>query len=273
MRPLIAVYDSQRLPHSFDARNKWPGLIGGVQDQGWCGSSWALSTISVASDRFAVMSQGLEKVQLSAQHLLECNNRGQRACRGGHLDRAWLFLRKYGVVDEACYPYTAGYGSKGCRLPKRSNLLTARCKPPSHPQTVLRRDLYRVGPSYRLGSEKDIMYEIMESGPVQATMKVYQDFFLYQSGVYHHSGNGPSGYHSVRIIGWGEDVTQRERVKFWLVANSWGTQWGENGYFRIRRGVNECEIEDLVLAALAETHVQTVPTRPSSPNNQLSNVI
>jgi hypothetical protein len=56
-----------------------------------------------------------------------------------------------------------------CRLPKRSNLLTARCKPPPHPQTVLRTDLYRVGPSYRLGSEQDIMYEIMESGPVQGT--------------------------------------------------------------------------------------------------------
>jgi len=74
------------------------------------------------------------------------------------------------VVDEPCYPYTAGYGFlERCRLPKRSNLLTARCKPPPHPQTVLRTDLYRVGPSYRLGSEQDIMYEIMESGPVQGT--------------------------------------------------------------------------------------------------------
>jgi len=274
MRPLNPVYDPRRLPRNFDARNKWHGLIEGVQDQGWCGSSWALSTVSVASDRFAVMSQGLEKVQLSAQHLLACNNRGQRACQGGHLDRAWLFLRKYGVVDEPCYPYTAGFGFlERCRLPKRSTLLTAHCKPSSHPQTVLRTDLYRVGPSYRLGSEQDIMYEIMESGPVQATMKVYQDFFMYRSGVYHHAGNGPSGYHSVRIVGWGEDVTQREPVKFWLVANSWGAQWGENGYFRIRRGVNECEIEDFVLGAWADTQVQTVPTRLPSSNNQLSNVI
>jgi len=74
------------------------------------------------------------------------------------------------VVDEPCYPYTAGFGFlERCRLTKRSTLLTARCKPPSHPQTVLRTDLYRVGPSYRLGSEEDIMYEIMESGPVQGT--------------------------------------------------------------------------------------------------------
>ena len=72
------------------------------------------------------------------------------------------------MVDEPCYLYTAGSGFlERCRLPKRSNLLTARCQPPPHPQTVLRTDLYRVGPSYRLGSEQDIMYEIMESGPVQ----------------------------------------------------------------------------------------------------------
>jgi len=74
------------------------------------------------------------------------------------------------VVDEPCYPYTAGLGFfERCRLPKRSNLLTARCNPPAHPQTPLRTDLYRMGPAYRLGSEQDIMYEIMESGPVQGT--------------------------------------------------------------------------------------------------------
>lgn len=89
----------------------------------------------------------------------------------------------YSVVDEPCYPYTAGSGFlERCRLPKRANLLTARCNPPAHPQTVFRTDLYRMGPAYRLGSEQDIMYEIMESGPVQGTTQ-HLALFLSESGM------------------------------------------------------------------------------------------
>ncbi|KAJ9592500.1 hypothetical protein L9F63_015817 [Diploptera punctata] len=268
MLPVTPMYDPRGIPRSFDARSKWPGFVEGIKDQGWCGSSWAVSTAAVASDRFGIMSRGVEKVQLSAQHLLTCNNRGQRGCKGGHLDRAWQFLRKFGVVDEPCYPYTAGTGIvEKCRLPKRSNLLTARCSPPANPP---RHEMYRTGPAYRLGKEQDVMYEIMESGPVQATMKVYQDFFSYRGGVYHRSGYGNqqhTGYHSVRIIGWGEDLSQYQPVKYWLVANSWGSEWGENGYFRIRRGVNECEIEDFVIAAWADTLVETIPENTVATSN------
>lgn len=96
MNPVKRTFDPKRLPRSFDARTKWRGWIQPVKDQGWCGSSWAVSTTSVASDRFAIMSEGLENIDLSAQHLLSCNSRGQQACHGGHLDRAWIFMRKVG---------------------------------------------------------------------------------------------------------------------------------------------------------------------------------
>lgn len=62
---------------------------------GWCGSSWVLSTTSVASDRFAIQSKGKEIVQLAPQHILSCARR-QRGCSGGHLDAAWRFLNKRG---------------------------------------------------------------------------------------------------------------------------------------------------------------------------------
>ncbi|KAL0119706.1 hypothetical protein PUN28_007862 [Cardiocondyla obscurior] len=252
MNPVRRNYDPDALPREFDTRTRWPRDISGVHDQGWCGASWAVSTADVASDRFSIMSKGVENVDLSAQHLLSCNNRGQQGCRGGYLDRAWLFMRKYGLVDEECYPWS-GKNSQ-CKLRKRNVLKAAGCRSPPNP---LRTELYKVGPAYRLGNETDIMQEILTSGPVQATMRVYQDFFIYKSGVYKHSRSAElhdSGYHSVRIIGWGEEHSYRgPPVKYWLVANSWGYNWGENGLFKIQRGTNECEIESFVLAVWAKT--------------------
>lgn len=133
----------------------------------------------------------------------------------------------------------------------------AGCRAPANP---LRKELYKVGPAYRLGNETDIMREILTSGPVQATMKVYQDFFSYESGIYMHTPIAElyeSGYHSVRIIGWGEDISTDSGlpIKYWLVVNSWGQEWGENGLFRIRRGINECDIESFVVAVWAKTNV------------------
>lgn len=85
----------ESLPRSFDSRNNWPGLITGIRDQGWCGSSWAISTASVASDRFGIQTKGKEAVELAPQHLLSCV-RKQSGCSGAHLDWAWNYIRKIG---------------------------------------------------------------------------------------------------------------------------------------------------------------------------------
>ncbi|XP_058801307.1 tubulointerstitial nephritis antigen-like [Phymastichus coffea] len=254
MNAVRRVYNPDDLPQEFDSRQRWPRHIRPVHDQGWCGASWAISTVDVASDRFAIMSKGTENPQLSAQHLISCNNRGQLACNGGYLDRAWLFMRKFGLTDEECYPWI-GHGEK-CRVQRRGKLSDANCK--RRHSYALRNELYKVGPAYRLGNETDIMHEILTSGPVQATMMVYQDFFHYESGIYRHSRLSemyPTGYHSVRIIGWGEEPSSftGTLIKFWRVANSWGREWGEDGYFRIVRGTNECEIEQFVLGVWAKT--------------------
>lgn len=82
------------LPAHFNAFDEWTG-ISAIRDQGWCGSSWAVSTASVASDRYAVQSKGQETVVLSPQHLLSCVRR-QQGCHGGHLDWAWNYFRKIG---------------------------------------------------------------------------------------------------------------------------------------------------------------------------------
>lgn len=86
------------LPSYFNSVDKWRGLISEVKDQGWCGSSWAVSTVSVATDRFAIHSKGREIQDLSPQQLLSCVRR-QQGCKGGHLDWAWNYFRKFGSVD------------------------------------------------------------------------------------------------------------------------------------------------------------------------------
>ncbi|KHJ94682.1 papain family cysteine protease [Oesophagostomum dentatum] len=83
------------------------------------------------------------------------------------------------------------------------------------------------------------MREIMTNGPVVASFIVYQDFYHYEGGVYVHTAGGLGGIQAVRIIGWGTE----KGTPYWLIANSWNTDWGENGYFRMLRGKDHCFIE------------------------------
>lgn len=246
------VVKPRELPTRFDAREKWPDFIHPVQDQGDCASSWAQSTTATSADRLAIITKGRQNVQLSVQQLLSCNHHRQKGCAGGYLDRAWWYIRKFGVVSEECYPYVSGRTGRPepCQIQKSNNQngrpLTC---PSGHPNS----QVYRMTPSYRVSSkEQDIMSEIMTNGPVQATFLVHEDFFMYSSGVYKHlpkSRNTTQGYHSVRLIGWGEDYTTGRLIKFWIAANSWGSDWGENGTFRILRGENHCEIESFIIGA------------------------
>ena len=89
-------YKPEPLPKYFDSFTAWPGIqLTDIKNQGWCGASWAISTSTVASDRFRIATKGMENVEISAQDLISCG-RGQCGCKGGHLDRAWNFFRKYG---------------------------------------------------------------------------------------------------------------------------------------------------------------------------------
>ena len=94
--------------------------------------------------------------------------------------------------------------------------------------------------------------EIYAHGPLQVGFFVYADFPSYKSGVYRRSAYAlrPVGGHAVRLIGWGVD---ERGGPYWLAANSWSPEWGEGGFFRIARGVNEAGIETTPAAGLPRT--------------------
>merc|ERR1719244_1971940 len=90
------------------------------------------------------------------------------------------------------------------------------------------------------------MEALVSRGPLAVSYMVYSDFHSYGGGVYHHTDTRSSfnphesTNHAVLLVGYGVDNTTGE--KYWTCKNSWGADWGEDGYFRIRRGTNECSI-------------------------------
>merc|ERR1712228_795515 len=100
-------------------------------------------------------------------------------------------------------------------------------------------------------------------GPVETAFTVYSDFENYASGVYQHTSGTILGGHAVKIVGWGTD----NNVNYWKVANSWNKYWGENGYFRIRRGTNEAGIEEQVTSSSSDAKWSggVLPPAPPTP--------
>jgi cathepsin B len=216
-----AVDDAVVAPESFDYRTQWQSCVLPVRNQlNTCGSGYAFAAAQTASERLCIASKAQKLVNLSAQELLSCdkNNSG---CTSGYLNNAADYLKTTGLVDEACLPY--GVDStcdKMCADPKRHKV-----------------DGYCI-----LFGEEDIKREIFKNGPVFSVMSIHVDFLTYKSGVYTKGDEVPKfqAHHGVKIIGWGvENGSETEPNagnKYWLVQNSWGEDWGENGYAKISMG-------------------------------------
>jgi cathepsin B len=230
------------LPESFDARLKWPACpsIGRIRSQASCGSCWAFAAAESLADRRCIGGKG-EGVDLSTEYMIDCDTT-DGGCQGGFVDNAWEYLRDVGLPPESCVPY----GSHAAMGPPYNDC-ASRCADGS-PLPALT----KASSAYTPGSSPDaIMADVMLHGPVEAAFFVFSDFMSYKDGVYTATDEakevGPKGGHAVKVIGWGSDGNG---VPYWLVANSWGEDWGDAGFFKIRRGSNECGIESTVAAGL-----------------------
>uniref|UniRef100_A0A8C6QRG1 Tubulointerstitial nephritis antigen-like n=1 Tax=Nannospalax galili TaxID=1026970 RepID=A0A8C6QRG1_NANGA len=249
------------LPEVFIASYKWPGWTHGPLDQKNCAASWAFSTASVAADRIAIQSKGQYTANLSPQNLISCCAKKGHACSSGSIDRAWWFLRKRGLVSHACYPLfkEQNITNNICAMASRSDGRGKRHATKPCPNSIEKSNrIYQCSPPYRVSSNILTIVLFLLLGFISAIMQVHEDFFYYKTGIYRHviSTNEESGKyqklrtHAVKLTGWGTlRGAQGRTEKFWIAANSWGKSWGENGYFRILRGVNESDIEKLIIAA------------------------
>ncbi|KAK6013760.1 papain family cysteine protease, partial [Ostertagia ostertagi] len=244
---------------SFDSREEWKECpsIRYIRDQSHCGSCWAVSAAATMSDRLCVQTLRRKKTILSDTDILACCG---DFCGFGC--DAWLYAQKSGVCSGGrykeqgvCKPYTfhpcgrhknqTYYGD----CPKHT-YRTPMCKQFCQYGYGKRYDSDKVyaTAAYRIkNDEAAIQAQIIVKGPVQASFATYEDFAYYKSGIYVHTAGKRRGGHAVKIIGWG--VENGTKVFGRSVANSWNTDWGEDGgYFRIVRGVDNCGFESGIVA-------------------------
>ncbi|KAK4872418.1 hypothetical protein RN001_014447 [Aquatica leii] len=251
----------QDIPENFDAREQWPNCptIKEIRDQGSCGSCWAFGAVEAMSDRVCIHSKGKIHFHFSADDLVSCCSDCGHGCFGGYPDVAWSYWVKEGIVsggpynsNQGCRPYEIApceHDVNGPRPPCDGPDSTPECKKACEDSYSVpyKKDKHYGQKAYAVSSDvKVIQSEIMKNGPVEASMEVYSDLAHYKSGVYQHTMGTFAGYHAVRMLGWGVE----NGTPYWLIANSWNTDWGDNGFFKIIRGKNDCDIESGLTAGI-----------------------
>ncbi|KAK8581852.1 hypothetical protein V6N12_072058 [Hibiscus sabdariffa] len=217
------------LPESKDWRES--GIVSPVKDQGSCGSCWTFSTTGALE---AAYHQAFGKgITLSEQQLVDCagafNNFG---CNGGLPSQAFEYIKYNGGLDtEEAYPYTEKDGQ--CKFSSENVGV----------QVIDSVNITLVSSSSVLlqGSEVELKHAVGLVRPVSVAFEVIDDFRFYKSGVYFNDtcGSAPLDVnHAVLAVGYGVE----NGVPYWLIKNSWGAEWGDNGYFKMEMGKNMCGV-------------------------------
>lgn len=209
--PRYAVMPGEVLPESVDWRET--GAVNPVKDQRSCGSCWAFSTVAAVEGINQIVTG--ELISLSEQELVDCDTEYDMGCNGGLMDYAFDFIIKNGGLDtEEDYPYTGFDGE--CNLSGKSS-------------KVVSIDGYEdVPPFDEKALQKAVAHQPV-SVAVEAGGRALQ---LYVSGIF--TGEcGTALDHGIVAVGYGTE----NGTDYWIVRNSWGSSWGENGYIRMERNM------------------------------------
>jgi cathepsin L len=203
------------LPDTVDWRTE--GYVTPVKDQGRCGSCWAFSATGALEGQHFQATKSL--ISLSEQNLVDCSTeQGNNGCDGGLMDYAFEYIKlNNGIDTESSYPYEAIDGT--CRF-TRANVgatNTGYVFTPARSESALQEAVATVGPL------------------AVAIDASHSSFQLYRRGVYYEPSCSQSRLdHAVLVVGYGTNAG----YDYWLVKNSWGTSWGNQGYILMSRNEN-----------------------------------
>ncbi|EER02713.1 cathepsin L, putative [Perkinsus marinus ATCC 50983] len=222
--------DTTQLPTSVDWRNK--NVLTPVKDQGSCGSCWAFSTTGALEAQYAIATGKL--LSLSEQQLVDCSSGyGNNGCEGGLMDDAYEYIKSAGLDQESTYSYNGTDDVCQGSLAKRSDGIPAG----------------EVTGFHMLDKTEQSLMKALADAPVSVAMYAADpDFRFYKSGVYSSATCNGKLDHGVVAVGYGTE----NGSDYFIIRNSWGSSWGQAGYFYLKRGVSgygECNILEYMCVA------------------------
>jgi C1A family cysteine protease len=243
--PMVSSSDAPAvgLPSRFDWRDA--NFVTPARNQSGCASCWAFASTAALESYVLIRNKtpGID-LDLSEQVLISCANAG--GCGGGYINKAADFFVSTGLTLESCYTYTHSDGWCGNACPSWNSATYK-----------LNKWSYVSNPSmsYSVNSIKDAL---VNYGPLATTMVVYQDFYNYKSGVYSYVSGSLAGGHGVTLVGY-DDSSQ-----CFIVKNTWGQDWGENGFFRIAYSEMYSQVK-FAEWTIAYGNAVTLPVSPPTP--------
>jgi len=237
--PVAPLYEQkvlQGIPDSFDWRTK--GAVTPVKDQGQCGSCWSFSTTGNIEGQWFLAGHPI--VGLSEHNLVDCDHdcsqwEGQQVCDagcdGGLMQNAYDYVMQSGGIDtEASYQYQGVDGQ--CAFNKANIGATIKN------WTFISQD------------EGQMAAYLVANGPLSIAADA-EEWQFYYEGVFYLPDCGTDLDHGILIVGYGSETDIFDQnMPYWIIKNSWGADWGENGYIRIERGDGECGINLYVSSAI-----------------------
>ena len=223
------------IPECFDWRDKSPPVVTRVKDQGLCGASYAFASVAQMESIWAIQKHR-PLIELSVQQIISCDQTSS-SCDGGKPDDVMDYvLSSKGLQLNNTYPYVSGTSGNTESCEFNSTQIYSSFRGWAR--------VTRMRPTAQ--DEYDMAVFLYRHGPIVACINAANLQFYTRSVWSNCGGNYGSVNHCVLLTGFG---VGRDGTPYWVAKNSWGDDWGDEGYFFIQRNVNMCGIAEWVFAA------------------------